>query len=49
MLPGARAKHLHWPLPDPAAVITGDAARLGAFREARDELARRIPGLFVPA
>jgi arsenate reductase len=36
----------HWPLPDPARVAGDEAARLAAFRAVRDELARRIPGLF---
>jgi len=41
-----RAKRLHWPLPDPAAAEgTGDE-RLEAFRRVRDEIARRIGGLF---
>jgi len=41
VVPGGRARRLHWPLPDPAA--TADpAARLEAFRAVRDELAGRI-------
>jgi len=36
----------HWPLPDPARVAGDEAVRLAAFRAVRDELARRIPGLF---
>jgi len=39
------AKRLHWPLPDPAAAEgTGDE-RLQAFRQVRDEIARRIETL----
>jgi arsenate reductase len=40
-LPGV-ARQLHWSVEDPAAVQGDDAARMGAFRAARDELARRI-------
>ena len=41
-----RVKRLHWPLPDPAA----EAARpVEAFRDVRDELARRIAGLPPPS
>jgi arsenate reductase len=47
VVPGSRARRLHWPLPDPAAVTASDRARLAAFRETRDELARRIPELFT--
>ncbi|NTV65282.1 MAG: ArsR family transcriptional regulator, partial [Oscillochloris sp.] len=36
--------HLHWSIPDPAAV-SGDAERLTAFRAARDELQQRVEGL----
>ena len=40
-----KAKRMHWPLPDPAAVRgTGDE-RLQRFREVRDEIARRIETL----
>ncbi len=40
-----KAKRLHWPLPDPAAVEgTGDE-RLEAFRRVRDELKQRIETL----
>jgi arsenate reductase len=35
--PGAR-ETIHWDLPDPAAVPGGEATRLEAFREIRDEL-----------
>ena len=47
VVPGGRARRLHWPLPDPAAV-TGDAeARLERFRAVRDELARRMEELLA--
>ncbi len=41
-----RVRRLHWPLPDPTAVPPDD--RLEAFRETRDELARRIADLELP-
>ena len=41
-----RVRKLHWPLPDPAAVAPEE--RLEAFRETRDELARRIAELELP-
>lgn len=44
VVPGSRARKLHWPLPDPASV-TDPAARLERFRAVRDELARRIEDL----
>ena len=44
LFPGTPAQH-HWPLPDPDAAQGDD--RLEAFRAARDELLRRIPGLLV--
>jgi arsenate reductase len=37
-------RRLHWPLPDPSQ--TQEAERLRAFREARDEIRRRIEGLW---
>ncbi|MDP6931400.1 MAG: arsenate reductase ArsC [Myxococcota bacterium] len=36
-------RHLHWPLPDPAAAPDDEA--IEAFRATRDELLRRLPGL----
>lgn len=47
--PGGRAQRLHWPLPDPAAVAGDPAARLERFRTVRDELERRIAGLWGDA
>ena len=47
VVPGGRAKRLHWPLPDPAAVTSDPAARLERFRTVRDELARRIEALWA--
>ena len=46
VVPGGRAKRLHWPLPDPAGVRE-PAARLDRFREVRDELAQRIAELLA--
>jgi arsenate reductase len=42
-----RARRVHWPLPDPAAVNGDETARLGAFRAVRDELRRRIDVFFA--
>lgn len=42
-----RVKKLHWPLPDPAAVTP--SGRAEAFRDVRDELARRIAELEPPS
>jgi len=42
---GAPAR-VHWSLPDPAAVSGTPEVKLAAFRQVRDELAKRI-GLFV--
>lgn len=39
-----QAQQLHWPLPDPVARGTGPEA-LQAFRDVRDEIARRLEGL----
>jgi len=41
-----KAERLHWGLPDPAAVAGSDEDRLDAFRSTRDELRRRLGGLF---
>jgi arsenate reductase len=40
-LPGV-AQQLHWSVEDPAEVQGDDAARMAAFRAARDDLAARI-------
>jgi arsenate reductase len=45
VVPGGRARRLHWPLPDPAAAGGDPDARREAFRAVRDELARRISDL----
>jgi arsenate reductase len=37
---------LHWGLPDPAAVEGDDETRLDAFRQARDELRKRIGKIY---
>ncbi|HVO52298.1 MAG TPA: arsenate reductase ArsC [Thermoanaerobaculia bacterium] len=44
----ARVRKIHWPLPDPAAEPSGFGRPRDAFREVRDELARRIAELDVP-
>jgi thioredoxin type arsenate reductase len=41
-----KANRLHWALPDPAAGTGTEEETLAAFRETRDELRRRISGLF---
>lgn len=40
------ARRVHWGLPDPASAPGGDAARLEAFRQVRDELRRRLEVVF---
>jgi arsenate reductase len=47
VVPGGRARRLHWPLPDPAAVTGDPGARLERFRAVRDDLARRIAELWT--
>lgn len=42
--PGS-ARHLHWPIPDPAAAEGSEQERLGVFRAVRNELSGRIEGL----
>jgi arsenate reductase (thioredoxin) len=41
-----QAHRLHWGLPDPASVDGDDEARLDAFRQARDELRKRIGKIY---
>jgi arsenate reductase len=41
VFPGARSRR-HWSIDDPSRVPGGEEVRLAAFREARDELRRRI-------
>lgn len=41
-----KALRIHWAMPDPAAVAGKEDARLGAFREVRDELRRRLTAAF---
>lgn len=38
-------KRVHLGFPDPAKVDGGEAERLGAFRQVRDDIAREIPEL----
>jgi len=42
--PGS-ARHLHWPLADPAAAEGPEAERLAAFRAVRNKLSGHIEGL----
>jgi protein-tyrosine-phosphatase/N-acetylglutamate synthase-like GNAT family acetyltransferase len=41
-----KATRIHWGLPDPAKAGSTDVERLQAFREARDELKRRLSAAF---
>jgi arsenate reductase len=41
----AKARRLHWPLPDPTAGGGTEEEKLARFREVRDEIRRRLPGL----
>lgn len=41
-----KAEQLHWPLPDPAAPQENSEAQICLFRQARDEIARRIRETF---
>ena len=41
-----KAKRLHWPLPDPGVAEGTGEERLQRFREVRDEILRRLGGLF---
>jgi arsenate reductase len=43
------ARRLHWGLPDPAAAQGSEEIRLGAFRQTRDELKRRIQAFLSEA
>jgi arsenate reductase len=44
-----RVRKIHWPLPDPAAEASRFADAREAFRDVRDELARRIAELDLPS
>ena len=44
--PGS-ARHLHWPLTDPAAAEGSERKRLEAFRAVRNELSGRIDGMLT--
>jgi len=48
VVPGSRARKLHWPLPDPAAAQGAEEDVLAAFRAVRDEIERRLPALWQP-
>jgi arsenate reductase len=41
----SKAKKLHWPLPDPAGGTGGDAETLQRFRDARDEILKKLEEL----
>jgi arsenate reductase len=45
--PGARQRR-HWSIEDPSRVVGDQAARLAAFRIARDDLKRRIEQELLP-
>lgn len=40
-----KAKRLHWPLPDPAALQSTPEAQLRLFREVREQIAERLKAL----
>jgi arsenate reductase (thioredoxin) len=42
----AKARHLHWPLPDPTAGGGSEEERLARFRQTRDEIRARIEAFF---
>ena len=44
-----KAHRIHWGLPDPASVEGNDLARIGAFRQVRDELHKRLAVVFDEA
>ncbi|MGH7751441.1 MAG: arsenate reductase ArsC [Gemmatimonadales bacterium] len=46
VLPGGRARRLHWPLPDPAAVQGTEADRREAFRGVKNRLKAVLPSLW---
>jgi arsenate reductase (thioredoxin) len=46
VFPG-KAKRLHWPLADPAALEGTGEVRLARFREVRDDIRRRVDALVV--
>lgn len=45
IVPGA-VKQLHWPLRDPSGAMGTEEEQLAAFRKTRDEIAKRLPGLW---
>ncbi len=45
----ANAVQVYWPLPDPTLAQGGDANRIEAFRDVRDELMRRLAVVFAGA
>ncbi len=40
-----KAERIHWPLPDPAGHDGTEDEQLQKFRDVRDEISRRLPGL----
>lgn len=42
----SRAKKLHWPNPDPAAMAGGEAEKVAAFRTARDAIEAKVRDLW---
>ena len=41
-----KAKHLHWPFPDPASVSGSEEERLAAFRKIRDLILDKMKSYF---
>ena len=42
-----KAQRLHWPIPDPAAVMGSDEERLHAFRQTRDLILNKLKVFFA--
>lgn len=42
----SKARHLHWPLPDPTAGGGTEEERVARFRQTRDEIRRRLETFF---
>lgn len=42
----SKARHLHWPLPDPTAGGGSEEEQVARFRQTRDEIRRRLETFF---